>query len=197
LTDFLFEATMFEKGGPGNTENAVKIAKKYADQLNIKDIVFASTTGSTAEKVLEIFDSTEYNLVCITHSYHFVVKGGKSMRQEFDEIKMEKLKNKGLKLFSGTHSMAGIDRNIRMKFNQWDFVDLMAKFLRENFSQGTKVCMEIASMAVDAGYIQDIEKDIICIGGTGRGADTVCLIKPAPTSMFDTLRVKAIFAKPQ
>ena len=73
----------------------------------------------------------------------------------------------------------------------------VAKFLRENFSQGTKVCMEIASMCVDAGYIKDIEKDIICIGGTGRGADTVCLINPAPTSMFDTLRVKAILAKPQ
>jgi len=37
---------------------------------------------------------------------------------------------------------------------------------------------------------------VICIGGTGRGADTVCLIKPMPTSMFDKLRVKAILAKP-
>ena len=197
MTDFTFQATMFEKGGPGNTENTVKIAKKFADQLNIKDIVFASTTGSTADKILETFNPTIYNLICITHSFHFVVKGAKSMRQEFDETKIENLKNKGIKVFSGTHSMAGIDRNIRMKFNQWNFVDLMGKFLRENFSQGTKVCMEIASMAVDAGYIKDIEKDIICIGGTGRGADTVCLIKPAPTSMFDTLRVKAILAKPQ
>ena len=56
--------------------------------------------------------------------------------------------------------------------------------------------MEIAVMAVDAGLIEDIEKDIICIGGTGRGADTVCLIKPAPTSLFDRLRIKAILAKP-
>ena len=32
--------------------------------------------------------------------------------------------------------------------------------------------------------------------GTGRGADTVCLIKPAPTSEFKNLKVKAILAKP-
>ena len=72
----------------------------------------------------------------------------------------------------------------------------MAKYLRTAFSQGIKVCMEIATMVVDAGIIEDIEKDIICIGGTGRGADTVCLIKPMPTSLFHQLRVKAILAKP-
>ena len=197
MPDQNFEITMFEKGGPANTEKALQIAKKYADSLNIKDIVFASTGGDTADKILEIFNPNEYNLVCITHSYHFTIKGGKSMYQEFDENKLKDIKNKGIKVFSGTHAMAGIERNVRMKFNQWCFVDLMAKYLRENFSQGTKVCMEVATMAVDAGYIEDIDKDIICIGGTGRGADTVCLIKPAPTSMFDALRVRAILAKPQ
>lgn len=197
MPDLNIEITIFEKSGPANTEKALQIAKKYADLLNIKDIVFASTTGTTAEKILDIFDPTQYNLVLITHTYHFVVRGGKSVPQEFDELKMEELRKKGLKIFSGTHAMAGIERNIRMKMNQWCFVEMMAYFLRENFSQGVKVCMEIASMAVDAGLIRDLDKDIICIGGTGRGADTVCLIRPAPTSMFDTLRVKAILAKPQ
>jgi hypothetical protein len=197
LPDLNFEITIFEKPGPINTEKALEIAKSNADKLNIKDIVFASTTGTTAEKILKIFDPKEYNLIGITHSYHFVVKGGKSILQEFDEEKIEELRKRGLKIFSGTHAMAGIERGIRMKMNHWNFIDLMAKFLRENFSQGTKVCMEIAAMAVDAGLVRELDKDIICIGGTGRGADTVCLIKPAPTSMFDTLRVKVILAKPQ
>ena len=46
------------------------------------------------------------------------------------------------------------------------------------------------------GAIPDLDRSIICVGGTGRGADTVCLIKPAPTSEFKNLRVKAILAKP-
>ena len=71
----------------------------------------------------------------------------------------------------------------------------MAKYFRTLFSQGIKVCMEIVIMAVDAGLIGNIERDVISIGGTGRGADIVCPIKPAATSLFDQLRVKAILAK--
>ena len=193
MADLNIEVRYFEKGGPQHTEMALQIAKKYADQFGIKDIIMASTTGTTAEKSLEIFDPKVYNLVVVTHSYYFA---GVNNRQEFPEDKMLELKNRGLKFFIGTHAFAGTERSIRISLKQWGSVEIMAKYLRTNFSQGTKVCMEIATMVVDAGLIEDIERDIICIGGTGRGADTVCLIKPAPTSLFDKLRVKAILAKP-
>ena len=64
------------------------------------------------------------------------------------------------------------------------------------FFWGIKVCIEIATTVCDAGLIPDLDRDIICVGGTGRGADTVCLIKPSPTSEFKNLKVKAILAKP-
>jgi hypothetical protein len=193
MADLNIEVTYFETGGPLNTDKALEIAKKYADQFGIKDIIMASTTGTTAEKSAEIFDPVNYNLVVVTHSYYFA---GPDKRQEFPEDKIVALKNKGLKFLIGTHAFAGVERSFRIALKQWGPVELMAKYLRTNFSQGTKVCMEIAIMAVDAGLIEDIEKDIICIGGTGRGADTVCLIKPAPTSLFDRLRIKAFLAKP-
>jgi len=186
MTDLNLEVTYFERGGPHNTDKALEIAKKYADQ-------FGSTTGTTAEKSAEVFDPANYNLVVVTHSYYFI---GPDKRQEFPEDKIEALKNKGLKFLIGTHAFAGTERSFRFALKQWGPVELMAKYLRTNFSQGTKVCMEIALMVVDAGLIEDIEKDIICIGGTGRGADTVCLIKPASTSLFDKLRVKMILCKP-
>jgi len=193
MTDLNLEVTYFEKGGPHNTDKALEIAKKYADQFAIRDIIMASTTGTTAEKSLNLFDPNEYNLVVITHSYYFT---GVNKRQEFPEEKMTDLKNKGLKFFIGTHAFGGPERSMRISLKQWGPIEIMAKYLRTNFCQGMKVCMEIAIMAVDAGLIEDIEREIICIGGTGRGADTVCLIKPAPTSLFDRLRVKAILAKP-
>ncbi len=193
MTDLNLEVTYFERGGPHNTDKALEIAKKYADQFGIKDIVMASTTGTTAAKSAEIFDPTNYNLVVVTHSYYFM---GPDKRQEFPEDKIAALKRKGIKFLIGTHAFAGTERSFRIALKQWGPVELMAKYFRTIFSQGTKVCMEIAIMAVDAGLIEDIERDIICIGGTGRGADTVCLIKPAPTSLFDKLRIKAILAKP-
>ena len=193
MTDLNLEVTYFEKGGPHNTDKALEIAKKYVDQFSIKDIIIASTTGMTAEKSLKFFPPDKYNTVIMTHSYYFA---GLDKPQEFSPEKRKELTEKGLKIFSTTHALAAVSRSFRISLKQWMPVEIMAKFLRDNFSQGVKVCMEIATMAADAGLITDLSKDVICIGGTGRGADTVCLIKPMPTSMFDKLRVKAILAKP-
>jgi len=193
MTDLTIEVTYFEKGGPQNTDKALEIAKKYADQFGVKDIVMASTTGTTAEKSLVIFNPNDYNMVVVTHSYYFA---GVDKRQEFPEEKLTALKNRGLKFFIGTHGFAGPERSIRISLTQWGPVEIMAKYIRTVFSQGVKVCMEIATMVADAGLLSDLEKDIICLGGSGRGADTVCLIKPMPTSMLHQLRVKAILAKP-
>ncbi len=193
MPDLIIEVTYFEKAGPNNTEKALEIAKKNAEKFSIKDIVVASTTGTVAEKAVKLFNPEVYNLIIVMHSYYFV---NEKVRQECDEAKVEAVKQAGAKVLIATHAMSGIERNVRTSLRQWCFVDLMAKYIREQFSQGTKVCIEIASMVSDAGLIPDLDRDIICIGGTGRGADTVCLIKPAPTSAFDKLRMKAILAKP-
>jgi len=193
MADLNLEVTYFEKAGSVNTEKSLEIAKKSAETLNVNDIIIASTTGTTAEKALEYFDTEEYNVVVITHAYYFT---GSKLRQEFPEDKLESLKKKGLKFHMGTHAMSGIERGLRIKKEAWIFVDLLAKMLGWHFSQGVKVCIEIASTVCDAGLIPDLDRDIIVIAGTGRGADTVCLIKPAPTSEFKNLRVKAILCKP-
>ena len=61
--------------------------------------------------------------------------------------------------------------------------------------QRIKVVMEIVLMACDAGSV-DVGEDVIAIAGTGRGADTCCLIKSTSTRLFEKLRIKAILAKP-
>lgn len=193
MSDMNLEVTYFEKGGPHNTNKALEIAKKYANDFDVKEIVIASTTGKTAQKAKNIFNLDKYRLIIVTHSYYF---GGKDKRQEFPEELIEELKKEGLLILSTTHAFGSVERSFRMKLKQWAPVETMARYLRDNFSQGTKVCMEIATMVADAGLISNLEDDIICVGGTGRGADTVCLIKPATTSLFHELRVKAILAKP-
>ncbi len=193
MTDLSVEATYFEKGGPQNTDKALEIAKKYAKKFGINDIIIASTTGMTAEKAAEIFDSEKFNIIIVTHAYYFV---NNTIRQEFPEDKLEFLKKKGLKFHIGTHSMSGIERGLRIGKEAWMFVDLLAKLLGWHFSQGIKVCIEISATICDAGLIPDLNRDIIAIAGMGKGADTVCLIKPAPTSEFKNLRVKAILCKP-
>ena len=152
MADLNIEVTYFEKGGHHNTDKALEIAKKYADEFNIKDIVLASTTGTVAEKASQTFNPNEYNIVIITHAYYFV---NSSTRQEFPEEKLKELRNKGLKIHIGTHAMSGIERGLRINKEAWIFVDMLAKMLGWQFGQGVKVCIEIASTVVDAGLIPD------------------------------------------
>ena len=193
MGDLNLEVMYFEKGGAHNTDKALKIAKKYAERFGVKDIIIASTTGTTAKKASELFDPNQYNIVIVTHTYYF---GGIEKRQSFPEDLREDLTQKGIIVFSTTHAFGGVERSMRMALKQWGPIEILAKYLRTNFCQGMKVCMELALMAADGGLIQDLSEDIICVGGTGNGADTVCLIKPMTTSLFDQLRVKAILAKP-
>ena len=51
-------------------------------------------------------------------------------------------------------------------------------------------------MAADAGAIP-VNKDVIAIAGSGRGADTVVVIKPAYShNLFDAV-IREIIAKPR
>ena len=64
------------------------------------------------------------------------------------------------------------------------------------FSQGMKVAVECLLMAADAGLIP-AGKDIIAIAGTGHGADTALLIKPANAGRFFDLKIREVIAKPR
>lgn len=50
-------------------------------------------------------------------------------------------------------------------------------------------------MAADAGLIP-VDNDVVAIAGTGRGADTALLLRPANTARFFDLKIKEIIAKP-
>ena len=74
-------------------------------------------------------------------------------------------------------------------------VEVFARLVRLTMGDGLKVCMEIATMAADAGLVR-VDVDALCIAGTGRSADTACIIKPAYSRDFTELRVKQILCKP-
>jgi len=73
-------------------------------------------------------------------------------------------------------------------------LELIANVLRL-MGEGTKVCVEIVLMAADAGLIP-VDRDVIAIAGTSRGADTALRIQPANSARFFDLRIKEVIAKP-
>jgi hypothetical protein len=63
------------------------------------------------------------------------------------------------------------------------------------FSRGVKVCIEIAYMVTDAGYLRTGEPAIV-IAGSGRGADTALVMQGGSTQNPGNLRVNEILCKP-
>ena len=179
----------FKKPGVDNTEKALKLAYEYAESYNIPKVIIASSKGTTAAKALDIFPETD-KLVIVTHSYGFIKPG----KNEFDNELLDLLKKKNIDVLTTTHAFAGIDRGIRRKHGSWQIAELVAEVFR-TFGQGTKVCIEITLMAADSGLIP-MDQNILAVGGTGRGSDSVWEIKPANTFNFLDLRMIKCVCKP-
>jgi len=179
----------FSEPGEEDTDRTLEAAKKRADELGIRDIVVASTRGGTGVKAVEAFKG--YNVVVVTHSTGHREPG----KQELGEDAAEKIKGGGGKILTAGHAFAGVSRALRRKFDTVGPAAIVAQTLRL-LGQGMKVCVEIVAMAADAGLIP-ADKDVIAIGGSGRGADTAVVIKPANSSRLFDLVVREIIAKPR
>jgi len=183
------ETTYFSAPGPQNTDRVFRLVKKYAQAEGIRDIVVASTTGETGAKVSQVFKG--FNLVVVAHHFGFSEQG----THELIEENRRKILENGAKILTATHALSGVERAIRKKFGTIMPLELIAHTLRL-FGEGTKVCVEIAVMAADAGLIP-VDRNVIAMAGTSRGVDTALVIKPASSSHFFDLEVKEVIAKPR
>jgi len=178
----------YTETGEGNTDKTLKAAKKRADELGIKDIVVASTRGGTGVKAVDVFQG--YNIVVVTHSTGFRELG----KQELGSEMADKIVKGGGKILTTGHVFAGASRAIRNKFDTVVPTEIIAQTLRM-FGQGMKVVVECLAMAADAGLIP-ADKDVISVAGSGRGADTAVVIKPANSHNLFDIVIKEIIAKP-
>ena len=114
--------------------------------------------------------------------------------QEFTEENRQVIESKGGAIVTAEHAFTGIEGAMAKKFNMHSLGDTIASTLRI-FGQGMKVVCEIVIMAADAGKVR-VGEDVIVIGGTGRGADTVAVLSPVNTRNFFDLKIKEILCKP-
>lgn len=179
----------YEKPGKENTENTLRIAKAYADASGIKDVVVASTTGETGAAAAALFKG--YNVIVVTHHASFSESGV----QELTEENRKRILENGARVFTGTHALSGVERDVRRRFGTMGPLELIANTLRL-MGEGTKVCAETVVMAADAGLIS-VGADVIAVAGTGHGADTALVIKPANASKFFDLSIREVVVKPR
>jgi len=178
----------FPEPGSQNTDEVLRLAKLRAEELGIKSILVASTTGDTAVKAMEAFKGARVVVVS-----HFTGMREPNI-QEFTEENRQKVTSAGGVVLTTTHVFSGLGRAMRKKFKMYLFEEVVANTLRL-FGQGMKVVCEITLMAADAGMVRT-DEDVIAIGGTSRGADTAVVLRPVNSEDFFDLKVKEILCKP-
>lgn len=179
---------VFDKPGAQNTDAVLRLARERGAALGIDTCLVATTRGRTAARALEILQG--FRLVAITHCTGY----SQPNTQELAAEERRRLEEAGVPVLTTTHALAGVGRAVRNRFNTYQIDELVAHTLRL-FGQGTKVAVEIALMAADAGLVP-VGEPVISVGGTGEGADTALVLLPANTHRLFDLQVREILCKP-
>ena len=185
------ETIYFDKPSREHTETVAAAVKKRCEELKTKHIVVASNTGETALRFCEALKDADVKLVAVTSHTGFYGED----KSDLDEEKKKELEQKGVQVIMCSHILSGVGRSITNKFGGVTPVELIAHTLRR-FCEGMKVAVEISIMAADAGVIPT-DTEIIAVGGTGRGADTAVVLKPAHMNSFFDLEIREIIAMPR
>jgi len=178
----------FENPGKENTDETLRIARQRAEELGIKTILVASTTGETAVRAMDILQGLR--VIVVTHVTSFRAPDA----QEFTEENRQIVESKGGIIVTAAHAFAGVSRAMSNKYGSPGPGYIISDTLR-TFGQGMKVAFEIAVMATDAGVVRT-DEDVVSVGGTGRGADTAIVLAPVPTHNFFDIKVKELLCKP-
>jgi len=181
--------TYFEKQGEDNTERTLELAKRRAEELGIKTILVASTRGDTGVMVCEVFRG--YDVVVVTHATGFKEPNHQELTGE-NRAAIEAARGKVL---TCQHAFGGVGRAVRKKLRTYELEEIIAYTLRI-FGEGMKVVVEMALMAADAGLVRT-DEPVIAIAGTGKGADTAVVLKPANVQAFFDLKVLEVLCKPR
>ena len=184
----------FDKPGPANTADAAKVAVGRAKELKIRTIVVASSSGKTADIFHEAIKGSPIDLVIVTHVMGFVKPG----EWEFSKDIAQQLQKDGVKIVTGTHALSGLERALSRspKVGGGSRTEAIAEALRRIVAVGLKVAVECVLIAADQGAV-GVEEEVIAVGGTASGADTVCVVRPAHTANFFDLQVREIVAMPR
>lgn len=186
--EFNVACTYYTQSGPRNTVRTLELARARAVALGIHKVLVATTSGATGVKAVQMLEGLE--VIVVTHSTGFRDPD----TQELTEANRAAIERAGAKILTCQHAFGGVGRAVRKKLGTYELEEIVAFTLR-TFCEGIKVTAEMALMAADAGLVRTDEA-VISIAGTGRGADTAVVLKPANAQTFFELRFLEMICMP-
>jgi hypothetical protein len=183
----------FEHPGAKNTDEIIGIVADRMKRGDIKNVVVASTTGDTARKLISRLKGTGAGVAIVTSQSGSEKEGENEMSNDVEKELIES----GAKVVRASHVLSGVERSINRKVGGASRVETVAEALRALFGQGMKVCVEVTIMAADNGAIPCGDVEVIAVAGSGSGADTACVVRPAHANGFFNFQVREILAMPR
>jgi uncharacterized protein len=182
----------FDPPGAANTDAILTAAIKRAQALGIDQLIVASTEGPTGVRATELVKQLGYvgKLVVVTHAAGSREPGVRRMPIEVQR----QIEATGATVVMATHALSSAERAFREKYGGIDMLEIVADTLRL-LSAGVKVGVECTMEAADAGAI-GVDRDVVAVGGTSRGADTAIVLKPAHARKLLDLKVREIIGMP-
>lgn len=188
MSDVVAPCVYFAEPGPANTARTLDLVRERAGALGLRTVLIATTSGATGLAAARGLAGLD--VIAVSHSAGFAGPN----TQELTPENRAAIEAAGGRVLTCQHAFGGVGRAIRRKLGSYQIDEIIAYTLR-TFGQGIKVCAELCLMAADAGLIRSGEP-VIAVAGTGYGADTAAILKPANAQdMFD-LRFLEIICMP-
>ena len=188
MSEIAAPCVYFSRPGRSNTARTLDLARNRAHSLGIRHVLVATTTGATGVQATRELAGLE--VIVVTHSTGF----REPNTQELTDENRTAIAATGARILTCQHAFGGVGRAVRRKLGTYELEEIIAFTLR-TFCEGIKVVAEMALMAADAGLVRTAEP-VIAIAGTGRGADTAVVIKPANAQTFFDLEFLEIICMP-
>ncbi len=180
--------TYFNRKGKHNTLDTLSIAKARALELGIKHMTIATSHAYTPRMAAEVLKGVDINIVAVGLSASFNEYGWDMSAEETQNVL-----DCGIKVCKAMHAFTG---DVSEAFLGGNTVNKIVGDTLGIISQGTKVCVETAIMAAEAGLIP-VDEEIIALAGTDGGADTALVMKANYARKFKQIQVLEILCKPR
>ena len=184
--------TYFEKPGEINTLAVIEAVKTRALELDIREVVIASTSGKAGAAMAEALQDTNIKIIVVTHQYGTTEEGKWDMESQY----VSRLNDMGVEIVSQSHLFSGVEKSLSKDTGGISRIEIVADTLRKLFGKGFKVAVEVVLMAADSGALS-MEGEVIAVGGTANGADVACVIKPAHSNNFYGLQIREVICMPK
>ena len=93
------ETLLFDKPGGENAQATLEAARQRAEELGVRHLIVATSTGETALRAAEVFAGTDMSIVGVT-----LHAGLWEKYTAPDAEKVEQVESKGVRFLTATHA---------------------------------------------------------------------------------------------